>query len=292
MDRTIHWAARGTSPAKLFLHDKASVHDAMAQFPIWVLMGAIAAVIEIGQLALPRLGMTLAWTWVTLGVMGVGTLLLGLRFIRGLGRARAPFEAPNKESDPESRVRAFGDASALGAVYQSFDPDRRNGFDPAVYFAFFAIPPRKRAFARFWISIVAMWAAWFAWQMATRNRSHIASLEMMGIAGGVSVLWAACFPVYFRVSPGRLEVMRAGFLGNRFSVSESHDLGEIRLAIDAKARVVYLTRATPNAGGGVAETPVARYSYRNVPRGPEFAAMLLSAATCSVTAPELPKDRL
>jgi hypothetical protein len=123
-------------------------------------------------------------------------------------------------------------------------------------------------------------------------RTHIASLEMMGIAGGLAILWAACFPVYFRVSPGRLEVMRAGFLGRRFSLSESHDLRVLRVTIDAAGRAIYLTRRAHHGESPGGETPVARFSYRSVPRGTEFAAMLLSAATCSAKAPELPKDRL
>lgn len=291
-DRTVHWSVRGESSAKIFLADKSNIHDAMAQLPIWMLMGASAAVVTTGQLVLPRLGLRPWASWTISGVLAAALMLLGLRFVKGWGPARGTFGAPNIESDARFRVRAFGGAKALGPVHAAFDPGRDSGFDPAVYFAFFAVAPRKRVFVWFWLGVTALWLAWFWWQMSSGFRTHIASLEMMGIAGGMAILWAACFPVYFRVSPGRLEVMRAGFLGRSFAVSESHDLRALRLTIDAGARAIYLTRSAPDGETTGAELPVSLFSYRNVPRGTEFAAMLLSAATCSAEAPDLPKDRL
>ncbi|MCC6970206.1 MAG: hypothetical protein IT434_08285 [Phycisphaerales bacterium] len=291
-DRTIHWAAKGVSPFKAFLSDKSNVHDAMAQLPIWMLMGMTAAIVSIGQLVLPRLGIRPWSVWTISGVSAVIAMLLGLRKIRGWGRPRPTFGAPNIETDPRYRVRAIGDVNALGPLHAAFDPGRDSGFDPAVYFAFFAVAPRKRTFVWFWVLVTALWAGWFAWQMASGFRTHIASLEMMGIAGGLAILWAACLPVYFRVSPGRLEVMRAGFLGRSFSVSESHDLRVLRVTIEAAGRAIYLTRSVEDGESHGGETPVARFSYRNVPRGTEFAAMLLSAATCSARAPALPTERL
>lgn len=306
-DRAIHWAARGSTPFKAFLSDKSNVHDAMAQLPIWMLMGTTAAVVTLGQLVLPRLGFRPWAAWTASGLLAAAAMLLGLRFVKGWGRPRTAFSAPNVESDARFRVRAFGDAKALGPVHAAFDAGRDSGFDPAVYFAFFAVAPRKRVFVWFWLSVTALWLAWFAWQMTSGFQTHVASLELLGLAGVMAILWAACFPVYFRVSPGKLEVMRTGFLGRNFAVSESHDLRALRVTIDAGGRAIYLTRAaddiqtpdsqssnaqTRGAQSSGAEAPVARFSYRNVPRGAELAAMLLSAATCTAAAPELPRDRL
>lgn len=290
--RVIHWAARGTAPSKAFLADKSNMHDAMAQLPIWMLMGATAAVVAIGQLVLPRLGTRPLWSWIITGVAAALVMLSMFAWLRGWGRSRPTFGAPDIESDARFRVRAFGDVNALGPVHAAFDPGRDSGFEPAVYFAFFAVAPRKRMFIGFWLGVTAVWLAWFWWQMSSGFRTHVASLEMMGIAGVLAILWAACFPVYFRVSPGKLEVMRAGFLGRGFAATESHDLRALRLTIDARARAIYLTRAADNGENAAGETPAARFSYRNVPRGAELAAMMLSAATCSAEAPELPKDRL
>lgn len=287
-DLTIHWASRGSVPTKAFLSDKRWAHDGMAQMPIWVTMGAMAATISIGQYVLPRMGLRPAWTWTLTGLLSVIVLVFGMRFLRVWGRARTLFTAPNSDADPRYRVRVFGNAKALGAVHSAFDPGRDSGFDPAAYFAFFAVAPARRAFAWFWSAVVLVWLAWFGWQLATHMRSNIASLEMMGIAGVLASLWAACFPVYIRVSPGRAEVMRAGFLGRWFRVSESHDLRSLRVAVDANARVIYLSR---DRGDGTDE-PVARYAYRNVPRGAELAAMILQAAVCTARAPALPTDRL
>ncbi len=291
-ERAIHWGARGSAPTKVFLSDKSNVHDAMAQLPIWMLMGVTAAAVTLGQLVLPRLGLRPWAAWTISGILAATVMLLGLRFLKGWGQPRTTFGAPNIESDARFRVRAFGDVNALGPVHAAFDPARDSGFDPAVYFAFFAVAPRKRVFVWFWLGVTALWLTWFWWQMSSGLRTHVASLEMLGLAGVMAILWAACFPVYFRVSPGKLEVMRAGFLGRNFAVSESHDLRTLRVTIDAGASAIYLTRPASDGECPGAETPVARFSYRNVPRGAELAAMLLSAATCSAAAPGLPGDRL
>lgn len=140
-DRTIHWAAKGVSPFKAFLSDKSNVHDAMAQLPIWMLMGMTAAIVSIGQLVLPRLGFRPWSAWTISGVSAAIAMLLGLRKIRGWGRPRPTFGAPNIETDPRYRVRAIGDVNALGPLHAAFDPGRDSGFDPAVYFAFFAVAP-------------------------------------------------------------------------------------------------------------------------------------------------------
>ena len=110
---------------------------------------------------------------------------------------------------------------------------------------------------------------------------------MAFLSGGIVTLWIVgwLWPTYFRIVPGRLDVMRFNNLLNRPVSVERYNLRTAKLLIDLRRGVIFVDESDGRTG----EFPIVwmRRSTRE-----RLAYHLLLAAMSSYEAPDLPDDKL
>ena len=105
--------------------------------------------------------------------------------------------------------------------------------------------------------------------------------HLTGIAAG-GFITAAIWPVYLRVVPGRLDILRYNTLGRTVSEIVKHDLRTSAVLVDLNQRCVFLAKdgITTEIGFGAVRDPY------------EFAHAVLTAAVSTHQPAPLPDDAL
>lgn len=169
--------------------------------------------------------------------VAVAALVAGLsvrRFYirRRCGRAEL---AGNASEDPAYRLRCWGHPRDCGAVAPlSDDP-----FEPQVYFVPFQLPVRRVWGILAWLAVSAIFCLIL---IVGRNKgviprgvTHTGPLDTfdtwacMALA---SLVLMPAFPTYYRISPGRVDIIRYGFLGLGGGRTQSIDLRRARLLVN------------------------------------------------------------
>ena len=163
-------------------------------------------------------------------------------------------------------------------------------FEPAVFSA--ALAQRFSKPMRF----VAITATFPAVVVAHYFCNYLAGKPFSDWSGGAFfTLWsggilAVCFavwlwPTYFRIVPGRLDVMRFNNLLNRPVAIEHYNLRTAKVLVDLRRGVIFVDEESGRTG----EFPIVWMRRRTRER---LAYHLLLAALSSYEAPELPDDKL
>lgn len=290
----VHWAKNGTAPSSAF-PGLGAWRDAP---------GGDFLKVCVLQLLIATAIWAIFWTIMSLApihvVLQVILVFVGFACVASVSRIwrvsrRAAEELGsqlNDRSDPSYRVRCYGTPARLQSIRSRFDDGRASGFDPVVRFARLALLKMTTVFvilvSALLLCLVVVLMSIKYWHVAIA--AWIPQVSGWGAALLYAVLVAAAFPAYYRVSPGRLEVLRAGFLGRGLRVTETYDLATLYLTVDVGMRIVYFTR--PFHAEPVCHQPVGWISYQAIRDPEDFAAIVLQAALSNVAAPTLPTDRL
>ena len=108
-------------------------------------------------------------------------------------------------------------------------------------------------------------------------------LLLMAVALGLPYLLQRFSPTYYRIVPGRLDILRGSFLRSRFWVHQRFDLKSTRITVRFNGRYVHLV--APDS------KPV-RLTLSNVDDPYRFVEFLFRAAVCTHPAPPVPDDAL
>ena len=101
------------------------------------------------------------------------------------------------------------------------------------------------------------------------------------LAIGTALALAACLrPSYVRIVPGRLELLRYGFLPSRACQVRGYDLRKARVLVDLRRCVVFIDEQETRCD----------FSFALVVRPHRLAYYVLRAATCASNAPSLPTE--
>lgn len=248
----------------------------LLNMPPWLIWGVVAACV------LAALAWGLVWTvcW----------------FRRG-----QRIGGPSLKTDERYRVRLIGRPDKAEPLV----PESADAFEPVVVFAWLAVPPSPAGY-RVWV--VASVAAFLVWMVLKATPPFNMNLGYWGVLaciglGGVAAALAT--PTYFRVVPGRLDVMRFNFLYSRKPTLESYDLRTSRVLVDVRARIIVIE---PPERPEEAAQPRSKGRSGRKPRGPvpgsieitliclpgagELARAVLRGAVTAAPAPPLPDDEL
>lgn len=143
-------------------------------------------------------------------------IITARRFVRRLDKDNVPDAPP-----PGARLQCIGSPSDLPqAVNLESVP-----FEPHVYHISFAAILVMQATSLFWMAHMVLQFA--------RMSNPLAMVSAATLLVGAVVMVTYKFrPVYFRISPGRLEVLRYGFLSRRAVKVERYDLRKSRIVAD------------------------------------------------------------
>lgn len=108
-------------------------------------------------------------------------------------------------------------------------------------------------------------------------------IMMTSLAGPAALIAALMWPTYFRIVPGRLDVLAYGLLGHGKPQLASIDLRTSRLLVDTNRDMVIVEREGQEA---------VSLTFAGVPDRLGFARSVLEAARCTVPTPPLPEDEL
>jgi len=108
-------------------------------------------------------------------------------------------------------------------------------------------------------------------------------LMLTGLLGQAALIAAMMWPTYFRLVPGRLDILAYGLLGHGKPKLESIDLRASRVLVDTNTDTLIVEREGKEAVG---------LTFAGVPNRMEFARSVLEAARCTASTPPLPEDEL
>lgn len=98
-----------------------------------------------------------------------------------------------------------------------------------------------------------------------------------------SWLIARLRPTYYRIVPGRLDIMRGRAFGTGVEVISRMDLQQLRIELNPKEEAILFG---PRGGN------IEKLSYRDVSEPMRFIEAVFKAAICTSPAPPLPDDAL
>lgn len=198
---------------------------------------------------------------------------------------------PPLESLPDARVVCAGTAAELAP----FGPLTDLPFEPAVFWASFARPMPRRTL--WWLvagGLIAGIVVSFTLRQVVGLRDMIVYPIWVSLAL-VFVLYAACWPTYLRVTPGRLELLCYSAFRRAPALVREHDLRTCRVIVDLPRRLLFMDPPLTVGGqttSAEAGQPAAEYCFALVPGAERFAHRVLLGAISRYIAPPLPADEL
>ncbi len=113
-------------------------------------------------------------------------------------------------------------------------------------------------------------------------RQYISGLAL-GIGTAIYWFFARLRPVYYRIVPGRMDVMQFSVVSGKATLLRRFDLGDAEVEVSFKDQKVFL-RSAKDGSEAIAMSSLTE-PYR-------FARAILHAAICTSPAPPLPDDQL
>ncbi len=257
--------------------------------------------------------------WIPRGVIfavaGVALCFGGAWLIRVLlRRARENRPVPGLRFlvDPDARVRVVAPAALARSLLEDCEKMKVEPFEVEVVRAWFASRmTRVQVWCFVAITLASLGGFVLLGMLAqTRWLPQFNSFQFFGAFATAAFLTDACWPTYLRVSPGRLERLRYGFLGRGKPDVEVMDLRGERVWVNFRGRFVLVfpmeidpvqaskeawrrdgtprSRGTPRpeALGGKGVTFWAWW------RSEEFLRLVVHGALTSAARPPLPEDEL
>ena len=192
-------------------------------------------------------------------------------------RRRAAARAQNALTDDTQRLNCVGHQQQILQHGRLHDVP----FEPAVFSATFSYKWSLSMFLTFLLLLPPAAAAFFVGMPFVR--SALALYVMMTV--GVAALAAGClWPTYFRVVPGRLDILRYNAITGKAALVEHFDLRVARILVDLRSLGVLLEQ---NDRVTRCETRAMRERNRQ-----RFGYYLFLAALSTHESPKLPDDSL
>ena len=170
-------------------------------------------------------------------VVALAALVAGLtvRQLRIRRRGARPDLRGNASEDSAYRLRCWGHSRDCGAVA----PLNDDPFEPQIYFVPFQLPVRRVWGVLFWIAVSTVFCLIL---VVGRNKGVIPrgithsgpldTFDTWACMALASFVLMPAFPTYYRVSPGRVDIIRYGFFGMGGGRTESFDLRRARLLVN------------------------------------------------------------
>ena len=237
-------------------------------------------------------GLPKPWPWV--GFLCVGLVMLAVAFRFGMALVppvgtRVEEEDVMNLNDASVRLICWGRPPELRRIQEV----SKEFFEPSV-FAFSSI---RRSWVQYALWVTFMVTAWVATRMSPLDHL-MATLLMFGAITAVC-LTRAFWPAYYRVSPGRLETLRFGFLGGRLKSHLCTDLRSARIACRYQDLELDIHRdAAPNArrdarnGAPESQDGDIRIQLSELGQAHAFVESVFRAAMCERPSPRLPTNEL
>jgi len=260
--------------------NRASIAEEAAKelrsFGVCGVIGFLPVVLSALQ---PLLG---KWAWLT-GLLGLAVIgaVIGLyvssRRVR-LGSADLAGRYAGQSSDRPVRLSCVGSVPEIEADGPLVDVP----FEPRLFWASLAVPPRRGA--KTLLFCATMVVGLVSWRFA----GHVLGWDTIGIAyfWGAYVVGAVCYawfrPIYYRVVPGRLDVLRFSAIWRRAVSVQSYDLRKTPVLVDLRRHMVFV--------GPPAKAD--DFSFALVPGRKRFARAVFMAAVSTYEPGPLPHDEL
>ncbi|MDX2146683.1 MAG: hypothetical protein SFZ23_04105 [Planctomycetota bacterium] len=259
----------------------------------WGAFAVVGAVVLIGLLVIRAVAGPTWLAFVPGGLVGIALAIWSLRFGLRTKRITLQFIRQPPPVDDSVRVRCAGNAVAIQEVKALGPPEGVGSFEPKIYDAFFMVPASKKLF-RWWIIITSIvGVAGVMGEVFIIARPLIPGFHVVYfyiIAVVSAIILAFLNPVYLRVVPGRLDVMRFRFRGRRASSVRSIDLRSVRMLVDLTTKRVFFDRVAGDNSERI--ECVGELGFEVCYNRTEFAHALLAAATTDAPTPDLPHDEL
>lgn len=270
--RTIHYSLRAEEAPGLFLGPGGY---------LFVVVGSAIGFVVISLVdwlgsafGIPRM--------IPMGILvGLALAVGGVTYARAKAsspKAAAPASAPSLHTltpaakvDCRFRLRVVGRREMI----QGFASIPDEPFEPEVFFASFILAQPARAWVAGGLVAIAAAAVVLVWK---------GDLDSFAVMFCVLLGWlvkAFGWPVYVRVAPGRLDVMRSSAFHPRPRVVRTLDLRVARVLVETKRRTVYVQAP----GGDLLRIGIAI-------RGDVVARAVLMGALSTAPTPPLPDDAL
>lgn len=181
--------------------------------------------------------------------------------------------------DSRFRIRLGADSRRAEALRHLGDESS----EPLIFRVFFGIPAGPRGVRRIVPVLLAFGLMAVIWAVLDSVLMRISGL--IGVAAGIATgaVLMFCWPIYFRVAPGRLDVFQYRFLGRGRPSVRTFDLRGSGVLVDADQKNVVIEPP---------EGPRDRIHYGGVSDNLGFARAVLEAARSQRTCPPLPDDAL
>lgn len=247
------------------------------QIPLFGLMLAGMACVSLFTILGTPVGLTpqraASFVLVPILIAYVGYRIREARFDLRFDRTLDP--AP----DPGSRLCCVGRREDLAKRGEFVDVP----FEPILFTGYFS-DETKRHMDVVGLMLTLIFGAlfWFYFPMSNPTAMNRLLFVMWFSIASSSLIVAWLWPTYFRVMPGRLEVMRFSTLRGRAISFERFDMRQAWVLVDLRRSVVFI-----NEGKKRAEYAIGLMRGRTC-----FAHALFWAAMNTHQAPELPEDRL
>jgi hypothetical protein len=191
--------------------------------------------------------------------------------------AFSSIDRKNFQVKANARLRVSGNALELNRLVDIRDVP----FEPVVFERVYAATSMPIVFALGMLVGTVLMILWIVYLPIRMNGGVLGGLWQ---CIGLVVVWlvARMRPTYYRVVPGRLEIMRFNALTNRSQMLKQWDLRSVRLFVAFDRQLVELTDGTGSATirlWGISEP------YK-------FVEALLQGAISTYPAPPLPDDQL
>jgi hypothetical protein len=250
----------------------------VAQQRRWMMPGTLALVAYVVAMRAPGPG----------GLKFLGLILVSAAWVTVL-RLRLPPKAMIERwsgvpfhPDRGARVACTGSPEDLARL-ERLGPVDPEAFEPYIVRAANPMPSPRQRLANLAAFAGAMGAGVvFGLSEVGRGFSVAAPVFMVGTAMAIATVSSRLWPVYLRVSPGRLDVVRFDLWGRAVGGVERHDLRSSAVLVDIGQSCVFIAR------GGVTRD----VAFGGVRDRHALAHAVLRGALCRAETPPLPDDSL
>ena len=258
---------------------KSKAMEAVQQLRTFGLVGVVGFLFLSLNVLQPLFG---RWAWFAgLPVLAVGGVAVGWYLSsrrRRLGSADSEGRYAGQDTGRPIRLSCVGSVREIEADGPLIDV----AFEPRVFWASLAIPPS--GVGKVLVVVATVLLGLLSWAAVDR----MLGWKTLGVAHlwGAYVVSAVCYawfrPIYFRVVPGRLDVLRFSIIGRCPVRVQSHDLRSAPILVDLRRHVVFVGEAEASAD----------FCFAFVPGRSRFARAVFMAALSSYEPGPLPDDEL
>lgn len=265
-------------------------------------IGGAGLVVPLLSMVLPALGAA-KWLQIVLSLAlgGGAALVVVLYLVRRSRRRTAAQTSLPDEPDDAFRVRVIGAPADL----EGDGPLADVPFEPQVFWAGLSLPIPTLHHVLFWvIASVAGMLLTLLPGIGIPIKSAVAGPFPIWFAFGVTMAVYAWFrPIYVRVSPRRLDIVRYRPLRSSPISVETYDVGKLRVLVDTRSSLVYLDDENTGQRRNPGDDPKAKMrplygaalleiSTLLIPRRDALHRAIVLAAISSHPAAPLPADEL